>query len=247
MPLAKAVVAQRFDAVARRYDAMQQLNFGYTSDLSKSAERLGAPPTGRILDLCCGTGLSTEALIKLYPHASIVALDASKGMLAAARAKPALSSVRFVEGDAHDPAAAGASGPFDAVFMAYGIRNMSEPDACLSRIRQLLSPGGVVAFHEYLLRGSLYSRAVWNVVAGSIIVPMGWAMSGSAELFRYLRRSVNEFDTVERFQTRIRAAGFEHLHTCSMIGWQRDIVHTVVARKASEPVCEDDAPWPLPD
>jgi ubiquinone/menaquinone biosynthesis C-methylase UbiE len=230
-PLAKPVVPRHFDGIAPRYDRLQQLNLGYRSDLARSAERLAAEPSGRILDLCCGTGLSTEALVQRYPRAEIIGLDASSGMLAAARAKPGLAGVRFYDGDAHDPRAAGVTGPFDAVFMAYGIRNLSDADGCLARLLHLLRPGGRIAFHEYLLTGSLYSRAIWNLVASSIIVPLGWAASGSSELFRYLRRSVNEFDTLARFEARVCHAGFEHVLTGTMPGWQFGIVHTVVARK----------------
>lgn len=224
-------VAASFDAVARRYDLLQRLNPGYHADLRRSAARLEAPERGRILDLCCGTGLSTDALVRRYPAADVTALDGSHGMLERARGKARLRQVRFLEGDAHDPARAGALGPFDAVFMAYGIRNMSDPDACLRNMLALLAPGGRAAFHEYVLDGSRSSRAIWNVVAAGVITPLGWAASGSSELFRYLRRSVLDFDGVERFEARLRQAGFAQVQIHRMPGWQRGILHTVVACK----------------
>lgn len=229
--LAKDRVPLQFDAVAHRYDLLQRLNPGYRGDLRRSAQRLGARDDARILDLCCGTGLSTQALRGCYPRAKITALDASRGMLDAARVKPDLSDVHFVLGDAHDPGAAGVHGPFDAVFMAYGIRNMGAPDRCLGNVLQLLEAGGKVAFHEYLLTGSAASRAVWNVVSGAIIMPLGWAASGSGELFSYLRTSVLEFDRVGEFEARLQRVGFEDVEVGRMRGWQRGILHTVVARK----------------
>jgi ubiquinone/menaquinone biosynthesis C-methylase UbiE len=224
-------LAHDFDRVAPRYDLLQRFNPGYTADLLLSAKRLQAPARGCILDLCCGTGLSTEALVQCYPEAEITALDQSAGMLDVARKKPALSKVGFVHADAMDLAAAGATGPYDAILMAYGIRNMPDPDRCLAQLREHLSPHGRIAFHEYLVRDRIIPRAIWNAVSASIIVPLGTLATGSGELFRYLRSSVNDFDRLEAFEDRLRRAGFQSIHHESMGGWQRGIVHTVLATR----------------
>jgi ubiquinone/menaquinone biosynthesis C-methylase UbiE len=226
-----AQLAHDFDYVAPRYDLLQRLNPGYRAHLLQSAKRLQAPARGRILDLCCGTGLSTEALVACYPEAEITGLDQSAGMLAVARTKPELARVRFVQGDAMDLPGSGAAGPYDAILMAYGIRNVPDPDLCLSRLREQLAPHGRIAFHEYLVRGSLLPSAVWNAVAATIIVPLGTLTTGSGELFRYLRQSVNQFDGLAQFEARLRRAGFQAVHTEAMGGWQRGIVHTVLATR----------------
>lgn len=224
-------LAHDFDRVAPRYDLLQRLNPGYHADLKLSAKRLQAPAHGCILDLCCGTGLSTEALVEAYPDAEITAVDQSPGMLEVARRKPALSRVRFIQGDAMNLDACGANGPYDAIMMAYGIRNMTDPDRCLAYLREHLSPLGRIAFHEYLVRDALLPRAIWNAVAATLIVPLGTVATGSSELFRYLRNSVNDFDRLETFETRLRRAGFQAIHHESMGGWQRGIVHTVLATR----------------
>jgi ubiquinone/menaquinone biosynthesis C-methylase UbiE len=230
-PERKRRVPRDFDGVAARYDLLQRLNPGYRKHLRWSAERMELHPAAKILDLCCGTGLSTEALVRAYPHAEITGLDASAGMLEAARRRRALAGVRLVEGDAADPAAAGAQGPFDGILVAYGIRNLPDPDAGLRRLISLLAPGGVLAVHEYSVKDRLTSRLVWNAVAAAIIVPLGSTVGRSPELFRYLRRSVLEFDGVPELEERLRRAGFEDVRTLPMDGWQRGIVHTFLARR----------------
>ena len=131
----KAGIFGAFNRVASRYDLLSGLNPGYHTHLRWSAERLEVQNEGggaRILDLCCGTGLSTEPLVRLYPGAKITGLDKSEGMLEQARKKESLRSVEFLAGDGMDPAAGGAKGPIEAILMAYGIRNMTDPDPCLA-------------------------------------------------------------------------------------------------------------------
>jgi ubiquinone/menaquinone biosynthesis C-methylase UbiE len=229
----KQAVPGEFDRVARRYDLLTGMNPGYRKHLRWSAERMQLVdgPGLTILDLCCGTGLSTEPLVKTYPRAQISGLDASAGMLAVAAKKPWARAVRFVCGDAMDPAASGLSGPFDGILMAYGIRNMPDPDLCLGRLFNLLKPGGTICFHEYSVRDSRRSRIVWNAVALGIIIPAGLLTSPGSDIYRYLRASVNDFDGVAAFEARLAQAGFTGMHTHTMDGWQTGIVHSFIARR----------------
>jgi ubiquinone/menaquinone biosynthesis C-methylase UbiE len=225
----KTEVPSDFDRVARRYDLLCTLNPGYRKHLSWSAERMRLAPTARVLDLCCGSGLSTEALVRTYPGARITGLDASAGMLEVARSKRLLSRVRFLRGDAMEPAAV-APGPWDGVLMAYGIRNVPDPDLCLARLRAVLRPGGVVCFHEYSVADSRLRRAVWNAVSLGVVIPLGAAATGESGLFRYLRQSVNDFDGAAGFAARLARAGFVDVERHAMDGWQRGIVHSFIAR-----------------
>lgn len=193
---------------------------------------MGLDRPARVLDLCCGTGISTKALLDEYPEASVTGLDASAGMLRAARRKPALQNVTFLHGDAMDPASAGAGGPFDGILMAYGIRNVPDPDLCLHRLRKLLVKDGTLCLHEYSVAGSRRSRVVWGLVTAGIIIPFGLIATGTTSIFRYLRRSVLEFDSVSELQDRLQRAGFADVRAEPMDGWQRGIVHSFLARKA---------------
>ena len=228
----KRTVPRAFDRVAPTYDRLTGLNPRYHRNLLRSAERLSVKTSKpRLLDLCCGTGASTEALRAAYPDATIIGLDASEGMLEQARQKASLRHVSFVLGDATDPAAAGVEGTFDGILMAYGIRNLPEPDRALANLLALLEPGGSVVFHEYSVADSPVRRLVWDAVCWSVIVPGGLLTARSTDIYRYLHASVRDFDGATAFEERLRRAGYVDVWTGAMGGWQRGIVHSFVARK----------------
>lgn len=232
-PLPRSAVPAAFDAGAAAYDRLVGANPGYHDHLRLSAERMNVPDGGRglrLLDAGCGTGLSTAALLAAAPHAEIVAVDASAGMLTEARAKPWPDSVRFVHSKIEDIAAAGVTGPFDGIFAAYLLRNLDDPDAQLRAFADLLRPGAPLAVHEYSVRDSRAATAVWNAVAWAIIIPAGRLRTGDASLYTYLRRSVNRFDGATAFRERLRRNGFTDVASDTVPGWQRNIVHTFTAR-----------------
>ena len=109
--------------------------------------------------------------------------------------------------------------------------DVEDPDVCLARLYRLLRPGGTICFHEYSVADSTWSRAVWNAVTLGVVIPSGRILSGSARIYRYLRRSVNEFDGAGAFERRLGRAGYVGIRTERMDGWQRGIVHSFLARR----------------
>lgn len=233
MSLSSNEIPSAFDVGASAYDKLVGANPGYHTHLRLSAQRMRIPNGGeglRLLDAGCGTGASTAALLAAAPRAEIVAVDASGGMLAEARAKSWPSTVSFVQSRIEDLADAGVSGPFDGILAAYLIRNVDDRDGQLRRFRDLLRPGGTLAVHEYSVRDSKVATAVWNAVCTTIIIPSGRLRSGDASLYTYLRRSVNRFDGARAFRGRMQVNGFENVRSETMPGWQRNIVHTFLGQ-----------------
>jgi ubiquinone/menaquinone biosynthesis C-methylase UbiE len=232
-------VPAAFDRAAAAYDRLVGANPGYHAHLRLSARRLRLPDGGRglrLLDVGCGTGASTAALLAVAPRATIVAVDASAGMVACAQGKTWPPSVTFLRTPVEDLAAAGVTGPFDGILAAYLLRNVRDPDAVLRDLAALLRPGGRLAVHEYSVRDSARTRAVWHAVCWSVIIPAGRLASGDATLYRYLWRSVLDFDGVRRFRDRMSASGFADVRADTVTGWQRDLVHTFVGTRPGEVV-----------
>lgn len=228
-------LAAAFDRAAPGYDRLVGANPGYHRHLRQAARRLSLPRRGaglRILDLGCGTGASTAALLDAAPLARVTAVDASAGMLRRARAKRWAGDVEFVHSPAEALAGNGVRGPFDAVFAAYLVRNVSDPDAVLGAVREVLRPGGRLCVHEYTLTGGRAHLAVWSAVCWGIVVPAGALGGGGPRLYRHLWRSVVGFDTAPAFRDRLARAGFDGVRVASASGWQRGIVHTFTARAA---------------
>ncbi|MFI5829309.1 class I SAM-dependent methyltransferase [Streptomyces sp. NPDC051578] len=228
-------LAAAFDHASRSYDVLAAANPGYHAHLRRSVRRLGLPGRGeglRVLDLGCGTGASTAAIRSVLPAAGITAVDASAGMLGRAAAKPWADGVRFVHTPAEQLPEAGVTGPFDAVFAAYLLRNVSDPDAVLGAVRAVLRPGGRLGVHEYALSGRRADRAVWTLVCRGIVQPAATVL-GDGPLYRHLWRSVVGFDTAGRFAERIREAGFDRVRALPLPGWQTGITHTFVGSRGA--------------
>ncbi|MYW82862.1 Ubiquinone/menaquinone biosynthesis C-methylase UbiE [Streptomyces sp. LaPpAH-199] len=229
-------LSEAFDQGSGAYDRLVAASPGYHAHLRRSARRLRLPDGGaglRVLDLGCGTGASTEALLAAAPLARITGVDASAGMLERAAAKPRLTHVEFVHAPVEELAVRLAPGSFDAVFAGYLFRNLQDPDAALRLVRRLLVPSGRLAVHEYTLGGSPVHRAVWNAVCAAIIRPAG-RLTGDARLYRHLQDSVNTFDTAPEFAGRLRRAGFRDVRALPLPGWETGITHTFVGRAGDE-------------
>ncbi|WP_461030884.1 class I SAM-dependent methyltransferase, partial [Streptomyces sparsus] len=223
-------LSSAFDDGAAFYDRFVSLNPGYHSQLRRSARRLRLPRDGyglRVLDLGCGTGASTAALLHHAPHARVTAVDASAGMLRQARAKSWPGRVEFVHATAEELPAEVTDTAYDAVFAAYLFRNVPDPDAVLTTVRGLLAPGGRLAVHEYTLTGARAHRALWDGVCWGGVIPLG-ALRGDGPLYRHLWQSVVAFDTAGAFRDRVRSAGFEQVRVLPTTGWQWGVVHTVL-------------------
>ena len=232
MNLAFGDIPRAFDEGARSYDDLVGANPGYHKHLRLSAQRMRLTGRGRglrLLDAGCGTGASTAALLAVAPEAEIVAVDASSGMLSQAAAKRWPSSVRFVHSRIEDIADAGVHGPFDGILAAYLVRNLADKDGQLRAFRALLRPGATLAAHEYSVNDSWLATLVWNAVCAAIIIPSrpaaqrrcGPVQVPAPKRQRIRRRSF--------FRDRLRAAGFTNVHSHTMPGWQRNIVHTFLA------------------
>ncbi len=242
------VLADAFDRAAPTYDAMVGLSPGYHERLRTAAEalvdRLPAPGAGdgalRVLDLGCGSGASTQAVLDAWSAGgrpadglSVTGVDASEGMVGQARHKPWPASVTLVVSDAVAYLESLPSGSVDGVLAAYLLRNVPDRARLVTEVARVLRPGGGIVIHDYSVAGSARARAVWAAVCHGIIIPLAVVMRSDVPLHRYLYTSVRDFDSVDRICERLLAAGLVDVKHRSFPGWQHGLVHTVAGSAPS--------------
>lgn len=232
-----------FDEAAPSYDTMVARNPGYHAHLAAAADALltalPADRTARLVDLGCGSGASTRALLAAATRAvravEVTGVDASRGMLDEAADKVWPTGVRFEHGLAQELGARASewalSGGVEGVLAAYLFRNVSERDEVLTDVHRLLKPGGVLVVQEYSVAHSRMADVVWSLVCWLVVIPLSWLTSRQTRLYRYLWRSVRGFDSVQTFVDRLYRAGYVDVEVRTAAGWQRGILHTFRARK----------------
>ena len=116
---------------------------------------------------------------------------------------------------------------------AYLLRNVAARDRLLVQIREALCPDGVVVVHDYSVRDSRIARLTWHAVCWGVVIPLGRITAPRSPIYRYLWRSVLDFDGVHRLADRMVAAGLVDVESRSVSGWQRGTVHTWRGRRAA--------------
>jgi demethylmenaquinone methyltransferase/2-methoxy-6-polyprenyl-1,4-benzoquinol methylase len=221
---AAASVQSLFNAIAPTYDRLNHLlSFGLDRHWWRRTARVFAPvlarPDARILDLCCGTGDMTHALVSLRPGAPgpdsrtrvpsevvpITGLDFSAPMLARAHTKFPSANILWVEADAmHLPFP---DATFDLITAAFGFRNLTNYAAGLREIHRVLTPGGQLGILECNQPSGL--RGVgYNLYLHHVLPLVGGMISGQREAYRYLPASIARFPRSPQMLAMLRDAGF---------------------------------------
>ena len=205
-------VRSLFDSIAPSYDRLNHLlSFGLDRLWWRRAARrfreVLARPEARVLDICCGTGDMTNALLALRPAAAepVTGLDFSAQMLNRARTKYTAANARWIEGDAMHLPFPDAS--LDLVTAAFGFRNLTNYAEGLAEIHRVLRPGGQLGILECNQPDGL-NGALYNLYFHRILPIVGGALSGDRAAYRYLPASVQRFPRPPQMLRMMAATGF---------------------------------------
>ena len=226
-------IAAMFDRISPKYDALNHL-FSLNIDKlwrKKTAKTVSRSNPNAILDLATGTADLAIALAKHNPQAHIIGMDISESMLEIGKAKVAQQNlenqIELRLGDAASlPFEEGA---FDAVTVAFGVRNFEDLDKGLSEIGRVTKAGGQVCILEFSMPERFPVKQLYRFYFKHVLPKIGKWLSKDDGAYSYLPASVEKFPKPSDFCSILAAFG---LKNCQMKHLSFGIATLYVAIKA---------------
>jgi demethylmenaquinone methyltransferase / 2-methoxy-6-polyprenyl-1,4-benzoquinol methylase len=208
-----------FARVAPRYDLMNDLMSGGMHRLWKDdfVGLLKPQPHETILDLAGGTGDIAFRIAKR--GATVTVADINPGMLAVGRkraAKKGFPDLQFVEANAEEMPFVDKS--FDAVTIAFGIRNVTDIPKALRDIHRTLKWGGRFFCLEFSTSNWPGFAKAYDLYSMKVVPRIGAAVADDADAYQYLVESIRRFPDMPGFARMIEEAGFRQVKARPILG-----------------------------
>ena len=210
----KEMVMNMFDDISGRYDFLNHfLSMGTDYRWRKKFVHVLAKQCPcKILDVATGTGDLAIALASLRPDL-IHGIDISEQMLAVARKKILEKNlgrmITFDSGDAENIPFP--DDTFDAVTVAFGVRNYENLEKGLTEMRRILRPGGTMQILEFSQPTSVIFKHLYQLYSKTVIPFAGKLISGNKVAYRYLPDSVAVFPAGTSFLAIMEKTGMKEL------------------------------------
>jgi demethylmenaquinone methyltransferase / 2-methoxy-6-polyprenyl-1,4-benzoquinol methylase len=208
----KEMVAQMFNDISGQYDFLNHfLSFGVDYRWRrKFVSLLEKHKPATILDVATGTGDLAFAMTVLKPE-KISGIDIAEQMLEIARKKadrlPEGTKIRFLKGDAEKIPFSDNS--FDAVTVAFGVRNYENLEKGLMEMKRVLKPGGIMMILEFSHPGKTPFKQFYRLYSRYGIPVIGKIFSGNKQAYRYLPESVAAFPSGTDFLAILEKSGMK--------------------------------------
>ncbi len=205
-----------FDGIAPSYDMLNHiLSFGVDRGWRAKAIGLLADKNPKeLLDVATGTA---DMALKVYAalHCKVVGCDISAKMVEVGRRKVAEAGLgEFIDLRVADSEALPfSSNRFDAVTVAFGVRNFDNLEKGLAQMARVVKPGGRVVVLEFSTPPNPVFRALYNFYFKHILPLIGGAVSKDRAAYEYLCRSAMAFPSGEAFEAKLEAAGLKPVKT----------------------------------
>ncbi len=205
-------VERMFDGIAHSYDLLNHtLSLGIDRRWRRAAvESLVAYAPRKILDVATGTGDFALLTARTLPAASVTGVDLSEGMLSVGRKKveEAGLSGRITLRKEDCLHLGFADGEFDALTVAYGVRNFEDLDAGLREMCRVLRKGGRLVIVELTSPVRFPMKQLFHLYSHVLMPAVGKLVSHDASAYSYLPATMEAFPQGERMTGILEKAGF---------------------------------------
>ncbi len=216
----KQQVADMFNDIAFRYDFLNRfLSAGTDVKWRKKAlKHLVDLQPKTILDVATGTAdVAIMAAAMLKPE-KITGIDISDGMLEIGRKKVANAGlhndIELLNGDSETINFA--SNSFDAVTVAFGVRNFENLEKGLNEIRRVLKPGGKLVVLEFSKPKIAGVKGFYNLYMKVVAPGMGKLFSKNRNAYKYLDESIQKFPEGKNFTSILDQLGYKNTYCKSL-------------------------------
>ena len=209
----KKQVADMFDSISGKYDFLNHfLSLGIDIRWRKKAIKLlQEDQPKKILDIATGTGDFAIESLKLSPE-QVIGVDISEGMLNVGREKMKKKGLDHIidmqSGDSENLHFA--DNNFDAIIVAFGVRNFENLEKGLSEMNRVLKPGGKAVILEFSKPSVFPFKQLYNFYFSWILPKIGKIVSKDSAAYTYLPESVREFPYGDRFLKILGQTGFNN-------------------------------------
>jgi demethylmenaquinone methyltransferase/2-methoxy-6-polyprenyl-1,4-benzoquinol methylase len=217
------LVRQVFESVAENYDLMNDLmslgvHRAWKQDFASSS---GVLPGDRVLDLAGGTGdISALMSRRVGGTGEIVLTDINEAMLNVGRRrledKGIVSNIRYALVNAE--CLPFSDGQFDAVTIAFGLRNVTDKDAALREMLRVLKPGGRALILEFSQVQPEPLKKLYDTWSFGVLPVLGKLVANDEDSYRYLAESIRKHPPQEELADMMRAAGFSQVSYRNLTG-----------------------------
>jgi len=211
----KEQVAGMFDDIAFRYDFLNRTLSGGMDILwrKKALGYLKELQPKKILDVATGTADVAIMASRLLKPTTITGIDISEGMLEVGRKKVESqglqNTIELLKGDSETISFPDHS--FDAVTVAFGVRNFQNLEKGLSEILRVLKPGGRLVVLEFSQPKWVFARSFYNLYMKIVAPNMGKLFSKNRNAYQYLDKSIKKFPEGKNFTAILDNLGYANL------------------------------------
>ncbi len=211
----KQQVEEMFNSIASRYDFLNRfLSMGIDKGWrTKAINSISDIQPKHILDVATGTGDLAIAAMRLHPN-KITGIDLSAQMLEVGRKKISnlnlQQTIELLKGDSE--ALPFNDNNFDAVTVAFGVRNFEHLQIGIDEMYRVLKPGGKIAVLEFSKPKAFPFKQIYDLYFKYILPVWGGLISKNKQAYTYLPESVKHFPEGNDFLAYLNKAGFKQTH-----------------------------------